>query len=309
MTHLFGPVNSRRLGMSLGVDLIPPKTCTFDCIYCEVGRTTDLTLQRRPYAADVIIREIQDYFQPDRIKPDFITLAGSGEPTLNAEIKQIITAIKQISAIPVAVLTNGALLYQPEVRQSLALADVVLPSLDAGRESTFQRINRPAAGLTLAMLLSGLKAFRREYPGQIWLEVMVLKGINDNEAELKALKREIAAIAPDKVQLNTAVRPVTDARAKPLNREEMAGIAAYLGEGAEVIAASERSSPGFAAATDRALVDMLARRPMTARDLAQALGMALAQVEKRLHRLQTKGLISQEFHRKEDFYRSKPQGI
>lgn len=307
MSYLFGPVNSRRLGLSLGVDLIPPKTCTFDCIYCEVGPTTHLTLQRRPYAADAIIREVRDYFQQAHLTPDFITLAGSGEPTLNAEIKQIITAIKQISDIPVAVLTNGALLHQAEVRQALAEADVVLPSLDAAREETFHRLNRPAAGLTLAMILSGLQAFRREYRGQIWLEVMLLKGINDDEAELEALKREIAALAPDKIQLNTAVRPVAVARALPLNREEMDAIALYLGEGTEVIAASDRSSQRAPAATDRALVDMLARRPMTARDLAQALGMTLPQVEKRLHRLQAAGLISQDFHQQEDFYRSKPQ--
>ena len=307
MSHLFGPVNSRRLGLSLGVDLIPPKTCTLDCIYCEVGRTTELTLARRPYAADAIIQEVRDYFQQAHITPDFITLAGSGEPTLNAEMKKIITVIKQTSDIPVAVLTNGALLHQAEVRQALAEADVVLPSLDAAREETFRRINRPAPGLTLAMVLSGLKDFRREYRGQIWLEVMLLKGINDGEAELQALKREIAALAPDKVQLNTAVRPVADAGAQPLNREEMEAIAAYLGEGVEIIAASDRSSPGAPAGTDRTLVDMLARRPMTARDLAQALGMTMPQVEKRLHRLQAAGLISQNFHQQEDFYRRKPQ--
>ena len=307
MSHLFGPVNSRRLGLSLGVDLVPPKTCAFDCIYCEVGPTTDLTLQRRPYAAEAIIQEVRDYFQQAHITPDFITLAGSGEPTLNEEMKKIITAIKQTSDIPVAVLTNGALLHQAEVRQALAQADVVLPSLDAAREETFRRINRPAPGLTLAMVLSGLKDFRREYRGQIWLEVMVLKGINDNETELQALKQEIAALAPDKIQLNSAVRPVADAGAQPLNREEMEAIAAYLGEGVEIIAASDRSSSGASAVTDGALVDMLARRPMTARDLAQALGMTMPQVAKRLHRLQAAGLISQNFHQQEDFYRSKPQ--
>jgi wyosine [tRNA(Phe)-imidazoG37] synthetase (radical SAM superfamily) len=307
MSHLFGPVNSRRLGLSLGVDLVPPKTCTFDCIYCEVGRTTDLTLQRRPYAADAIIQEVGDYFRQAHRAPDFITLAGSGEPTLNAEIKKIITAIKQATDIPVAVLTNGALLHQAEVRQALDQAEVVLPSLDAAQEETFRRINRPIAGLSVAMLLSGLKAFRREYRGQIWLEVMVLKGINDNEAELDSLKQALAAIAPDKIQLNTAVRPVVDASAGPLNREEMESIAAYLGEKAEVIAASEQSSPGGAGATDRALMEMLARRPMTARDLATALGLPLPQMEKRLHRLKNAGLICRDFYRQENFYRSKPQ--
>jgi len=172
MAHLFGPVNSRRLGLSLGVDIIPFKTCTFDCIYCEVGPTTHLTLERRPYAVDAIIQEVEEYFRKAHITPHFITLAGSGEPTLNVGIGKIIAAIKKISDVPVAVLTNGALLYQAEVRQALAAADVVLPSLDAAREETFRRINRPAPGLTLEMILAGLKAFRKEYGGQLWLEIL-----------------------------------------------------------------------------------------------------------------------------------------
>jgi wyosine [tRNA(Phe)-imidazoG37] synthetase (radical SAM superfamily) len=307
MTHLFGPVNSRRLGLSLGVDVIPPKTCTFDCIYCEVGRTTHLTLERRSYAVRAIIQEIQEYFQDAHITPDYITLAGSGEPTLNAGIGEIITTIKTITALPVAVLTNGALLYQAEVRRELTAADVVLPSLDTAREGSFRRINRPAAGLTLEMILTGLEAFRQECDGQMWLEIMLLRGINDQEPELAALKKAIARISPDKVQLNTAVRPVVDACAQALNRDEMAAIAVYLGEGAEVVAVFDRAGGAGATVEDSAFVDMLARRPMTAKDLAQALGLPLAQVEKRLNRLQAAGLISQDFYQREGFYRSQPQ--
>jgi wyosine [tRNA(Phe)-imidazoG37] synthetase (radical SAM superfamily) len=307
MTHLFGPVNSRRLGLSLGVDLLPPKTCTFDCIYCEVGRTTHLTLERRPFHVEAIFREIREYFQNPPAAPDYITLAGSGEPTLNAGIGEIITAIKDATAIPVAVLTNGALLYQAEVQQALAGADVVLPSLDAAREETFRRINRPAPGLTLKMILVGLKSFRKEYPGQLWLEVMLLKGINDTDAELAALKREIAAIAPDKVQLNTAVRPVVENYAHALNRAEMEAIARHLGGDVEVIASFDRPYRKAAAAQDSEVVDMLSRRPMTARDLAEALGLPLPQVEKRLHRLQAAGLIFQNFYEHEGFYRSEPK--
>jgi wyosine [tRNA(Phe)-imidazoG37] synthetase (radical SAM superfamily) len=304
MTYLFGPVNSRRLRLSLGVDLIPPKTCTFDCIYCEVGRTTHLTLKRRPFEVGAIIREIQEYFQNPPTTPDYITLAGSGEPTLNAGIGEIITAIKDTTAIPVAVLSNGALLYQAEVRQALTGADVVLPSLDAAREETFRLINRPAPGLTLEMVLAGLKAFRKEYRGQIWLEVMLLKSINDGEEELAALKREIAAIAPDKVQLNTAVRPVVETYARALNRGEMETIAAYLGQAVEIIAAFDRPKRAAAAAKDSEVVDMLCRRPMTARDLAEALGQPLPLVVKRLHRLQAAGLISRKLYEHEGFYLS-----
>lgn len=308
MSYLFGPVNSRRLGRSLGVDVIPRKTCTFDCIYCEVGRTTDLTLKRRPFAGEAIVREIREYFQKAHIVPDFITLAGSGEPTLNMEIGPIIAAIKQLTDIPVAVLTNGALLWQEEVRRALAAADVVLPSLDAAREETFRRINRPAPGLNLDQVLAGLRAFRQEYAGQLWLEVMLLKGLNDQEPELAALKREIDRIAPDKVQLNTAVRPVAEAWARPLSWPELAAVAACLGEKAEIIASFSRPAPGSPdTVTDQAVVEMLARRPMTAPDLAQALGLPLPQLEQRLHRLQAAGLISQNTYQLKSFYQSKPQ--
>ncbi len=306
MAYLFGPVNSRRLGLSLGVDIIPPKTCTFDCIYCEVGRTTELTLSRRPFAGQAIVREIREYFQKVRIVPDFVTLAGSGEPTLNTELSHIIEAIKQLTEIPVAVLTNGTLLYQEEVRRALAAADVVLPSLDAAREETFRRLNRPAPGLTLEMILTGLKAFRQEYGGQFWLEVMLLKGANDREADLAALRREIKKLSPDKVQLNTAVRPGAEAWVQPLSRPEMEAVAAYLGNGVEIIAAFDRPGRRAAVVSDSTLVDMLARRPMTAKDLAQALGQPLPQVEKRLHRLQAAGLISFDLYQQERFYRREP---
>ena len=303
MTHLFGPVPSRRLGGSLGVDLVPPKTCTYDCIYCEVGPTTRLTLERQPYRVEEIIREIEAYLEATPLLPDFLTLAGSGEPTLNRGIEQIIAVIKERTEIPVAVLTNGALLFLPEVRRALRLADVVLPSLDAAREKTFRRINRPAPGLTLERLLSGLKSFRREFQGQVWLEVMLLKGLNDTAEELEALKREIARLHPDKVQLNTAVRPVVEASALALDREEMAAAAAFLGDTAEVIAHFDRQPARPAALPDDAFLEMLARRPMTAKDLALALGVPLDQVRRRLKRLHTAGLVSRDLYRDQGFYR------
>ncbi len=166
MAHLFGPVPSRRLGRSLGVDLIPPKTCPYDCIYCEVGPTTCQTRERFSYQTEAIIQELADYLKDPGVRPDVITLAGSGEPTLNQGLGRIIREIKAMSQIPVAVLTNGALLYLPEVRRELAAADVVLPSLDAAREETYRAINRPLPELSLESLLEGLTAFRREYRGR-----------------------------------------------------------------------------------------------------------------------------------------------
>jgi wyosine [tRNA(Phe)-imidazoG37] synthetase (radical SAM superfamily) len=303
MAHLFGPVPSRRLGRSLGVDLIPPKTCPYDCIYCEVGPTTHQTRQRFPYRTEAIIRELAGYLKEPAPAPDVITLAGSGEPTLNLGLGRIIEAIKAMTRIPVAVLTNGALLYLPEVRRELAEADLVLPSLDAAREATYQAINRPLPELTLKSLLEGLTSFRREYRGQIWLEIMLLQGINDTEAELSLLRQAIGQIAPDKVQLNTAVRPVVEAGARPLERGAMEAAAAFLGGPVEVIAAFHRKDIAGDNYRDDYLVEMLSRRPMTAPDLAQALGLPLVQVVARLKRLQASGRISFDRYHDQEFYR------
>ncbi len=306
MIYLFGPVPSRRLGRSLGVDLVPAKTCTFDCIYCEVGPTSHRTLKRREYQIEAIIRELEDYLKDPGVAPDFITLAGSGEPTLNLGLGRIIGAIKQLTTIPVAVLTNGSLFFDPEVRRQLASAEVVLPSLDAAREKTFQTINRPHPRLSLEKVVSGLEAFRREYAGQIWLEIMLLKGLNDGEADLAALRQAIGKMAPDKVQLNTTVRPVVEDYARPVSPQEMAAIAAFLGEGVEVIAAFDRAPVRSGDTRDADFLEMLSRRPMTAQDLARALGLPLTQVRKRLAHLQNDGLISCDRYQNQGFYRSQP---
>jgi len=303
MAHLFGPVPSRRLGRSLGVDLIPPKTCPYDCIYCEVGPTTRQTRRRFAYRTDAIIGELTECLRDPAPAPDVITLAGSGEPTLNLGLGRIIEAIKAMSQIPVAVLTNGALLYLPQVRRELAAADLVLPSLDAAREETYLAINRPLPELTLDRLIDGLTAFRREYRGQIWLEVMLIKGINDTEAELVLLRQALGKIAPDKVQLNTVVRPGVEESARPLDTGAMAAAAAFLGGPVEVIAAFDREDMVGSPREDEDLVEMLSRRPMTAPDLAQALGLPLVQVVARLKRLQDSGRISHNRHHDQEFYR------
>ncbi|MBM4285972.1 MAG: radical SAM protein [Deltaproteobacteria bacterium] len=303
MTHIFGPVPSRRLGLSLGVDLAPAKTCTYDCLYCEVGPTTSLTMERFAYREAEILAELEAYLKEGGGSPDVITLAGSGEPTLNLGLGRIIRAWKDLSDIPVAVLTNGALLHREEVRRELAPADIVLPSLDAGREETFRRLNRPVPGLTLALVAGGLVEFRREYRGAIWLEVMLLKGMNDSEPELEPLRRLLREIAPDKVQINTAVRPVAHASACALDAAEMAAAAAYLGDNVEVIASCRRRGARTAIG-DGAFLAMLARRPMTARDLAQALGLGLEQVKSRLHHLAEAGLVSLDRYHREGFYRA-----
>ncbi len=301
-SYLFGPVPSRRLGRSLGVDLIPRKTCPFDCIYCEVGPTSNQTETRLDYEAEAIVAELSAFLTGGAPELDFITLAGSGEPTLNLALGSIIRRLKELTAIPVAVLTNGALLHLPEVRRELKYADLVLPSLDAAREQAFKNVNRPLPGYPLSRLLQGLETFRREYPGRIWLEVLLLKGLNDSEEDLEALRQALRTLAPDKVQLNTMVRPGRSGQAQPLSFEALAAIASTLEGEVEVIASCKHPRQAAAAADDATLVSMLARRPMTAADLAGVLGLPLPLVQGRLQRLKEAGQISCNYFHNEDFY-------
>ncbi len=303
MNYLFGPVASRRLGLSLGVDLIPSKTCPLDCIYCEVGRTTVKTLERREYIpAAAIMAELTAYFAGDNPKPDYVTLAGSGEPTLNSGLGQIIAHLKQLTQTPVAVLTNGVLLSDPQVRQEIAAADVILPSLDAVTEELFQKINRPPAGLRVEDLIAGLQALRREYDGRIWLEILLLQGLNDTPAELAKLKDAIAAIRPDEVHLNTLVRPGVEDYALAVRPEVLAAAARFLGPSAKVIASPPRQFHSQIPLSDADFLASLARRPQTAADLAAVLRLPEAEVAARLKNLVREGRLRTSRHQQQIFY-------
>ena len=223
--HLFGPVPSRRLGISLGLDLVPMKTCTLNCIYCECGRTTHLTLNRREYVPFDEVKKELFHFLSHNPRPDYITFSGSGEPTLNSTIGDVIHFIKtQTFNIPVAVLTNGTLLFQRKVRDDIKDATVVIPSLDAVTKKTFAKIVRPDPKLNIDAIISGLIQFRKEYSGQIWLEIFIVPGINDTKEELTAIKGAIAKIRPDTVQLNTLDRPGTVQDIRSATRKELKSI-------------------------------------------------------------------------------------
>ena len=216
MGYLFGPVLSRRLGLSMGVDLLKFKTCNLDCVYCELGRTACLTACRDRFVPrEKVLKEIE----LRRDEPfDYLTFAGSGEPTLSQDLGEVVARAKKIVDSPVAVITNSTLLSSPSVRKEVAAADVVLPSLDAASQEAFSAINRPARGLLAEDMIQGLKDFRREFSGKIWLEVMLVRGINDHEAEMIAKAAE--ATEPDRIQLNTVVRAPAEP-VKPLSQEEM----------------------------------------------------------------------------------------
>jgi wyosine [tRNA(Phe)-imidazoG37] synthetase (radical SAM superfamily) len=254
------------------------------------------------YPVGDIIRELEQYFSRKDTAPDYITLAGSGEPTLNRGLGRLIQAIKQLTRVPVAVLTNGSLLFLPEVRKELLDADVVLPSLDAVSESIFQTINRPAPGLQLEKIIAGLAAFRQEFSGRIWLEILLLRGINDNIEELEKFRQTLKRLRPDRVQLNTAVRPVVEDYAAPLTLAQLQAAATLLGEGVEVIADFGNSPHQTIALSDADFLETLARRPLTAEDLAEVLGLPLVVVLKKLEHLQDQGLISYNIYQHRGFY-------
>lgn len=307
--HLFGPVPSRRLGMSLGVDLVPRKVCSFDCVYCEVGKTTLLTHERKEYILFEKIREeLKHYFQenPD---PDFITFSGSGEPTLNSRIGEVVRLVRQLRpGIPIAVLTNGSMLHDPDVRKALWDADVVLPSLDAATQDVFEKINRPAKGLTIASYIQGIVDFRKEFKGKMWLEIFILPGYNDSERELTALKKAIQRINPDSVQLNTLDRPGTIADLRGATREEMESIIRFWGlDGIEIISsAPERKKvQSYRTDAEAAIIDTIARRPCTIDDLSKILGMHVSEINKYLDVLEAEQKIEHKAGSRGIFYQLK----
>ena len=291
--HIFGPVPSRRLGSSLGVDLVPYKTCSFDCIYCDLGRTTHKTADRESFVNATEIKvELEKVLPSLKRPPDYITLSGSGEPTLNREIGEIIRSIKEMTSVPLAVLTNGSLLFIGEVRDHLLDADVVLPSLDAVTPITFRTMNRPHGSLQIDKIISGLVDFRKEYRGQIWLEIVFCKAINDWKEEVAKLREVVEEVEPDRIQLNTPVRPPAEDFASPLSWEDLEVVKNRFGEKAEII--SETTIPmgeSSDSAKDGEILNLLRRRPCTAEDVSKALNLRIDDVVKYLDCLRRTGTV------------------
>ncbi|MHA1574775.1 MAG: radical SAM protein [Alphaproteobacteria bacterium] len=298
MKHLFGPVASRRLGRSLGVDLLPFKTCTLDCVYCECGCTTEKTFNRKEYVPfDEIILEIKQWFSEGG-KADYITLAGSGDPTLHSRLGDIISEIKQITNIPVCVLTNATLFSSPEVRKETALADLVVPSLDAADEETFLKINRPADSLDFKKYIEGLILFSENFTGKLWLEIFVVPGINDNENSIKALAEIAKKIKPDKIQLNTAVRPTAEKSVKPVSQENLKKLAKGFTPEAEIIAAYHHAVKSKEKVSKEKVFELLRRRPGTLEDISSGLSINIEKAKKLVSELLEEELISSN----EEFY-------
>lgn len=300
---------SRRLGLSCGIDIVPLKICTMDCIYCQLGKTAQTTIERKNYIPiEPVLAELKEALA-EGLEADYITIAGSGEPTLNSRLGELIDGIKKLTNIPIAILTNGTLLSRAEVRADCSKADVVMPSLDAGDEQTFQRINRPYHVISVEKLISGLCAFRKEFSGQIWLEVFFVEGINTGTEQIARIKEAIKLINPDRVHLNTAVRPTADPNIARLSAEKLQEIANRLGPKCEVVADFSPARSGILNKSKsedllephsvinrkaEALLSMLKRRPCSLNDICSSLGISRNEAIKHISDLQHQGIIQSE---------------
>ncbi|MGB5991634.1 MAG: radical SAM protein [Desulfobacterales bacterium] len=288
--YLFGPVPSRRLGISLGVDLVPMKTCTLNCIYCECGKTSHLTLERKEYVSFETVKKELTHYLAHHARPDVITFSGSGEPTLNSKIGDVIRFLKdRVPDVPVAVLTNSTLFSQKQVRSDIKNAVVVIPSLDAATEKIFNKINRPSPHLNVDTIVDGLIRFRKEYNGKIWLEVFIVPGMNDTIAELNALKLVIGKIKPDQVHLNTLDRPGSVSTLRAATREELERVLnVFQMENAAIVADPPEQKALFAYRKDTAaaILGTIARRPCTSKDLSEIMGLQVKEVDTYLKSLE-----------------------
>lgn len=304
LKYVFGPVPSRRLGKSLGIDLVPLKTCSFNCIYCQLGRTTNQTIERKAYVpGKKVIEELEEKLSNLSSLPDFITFSGSGEPTLNSEIGELISGIKRLTKVPIAVLTNGSLLHLETVRNALLQADLVIPSLDAASPQLWKFINRPHHSLRFSQILSGLKDFRQEFAGQVWLEVMLCAGINDGPREMKRLKEAMEWIDPDRVQLNTVIRPPAEEFAHPLSFNGLKKVKNLLGKEVEIISEFNRGDGDISGhIKEEEVINLLKRRPCTAEEISKALGYKLPSLYRVLKKLRDNQIISYQLFSGRGYY-------
>ena len=290
MSCVFGPVPSRRLGRSLGVDVVPFKTCTYDCIYCQLGRTNCKTIERREWVPlDDILQEVESRLSS---RPDYITLSGSGEPTLFSRLGDLIAGIKSMTDIPVALLTNGSLLGLPEVRAAIGNVDLLIPSLDAGDEAMFQEVNRPYEGLTFNGVIDALVTSREVHRGPYWLEVFLLAGLTATEVEVKKLAEYANLIKPDRIQINTVTRPPAERFAPGVSHKRLDELSLLFDPPAEVIVDYHNvyEQTEFSAGRD-GILSLLRRRPCTAGDIADGLGMHPNEVVKYVEELHAEGLL------------------
>ena len=303
LNYIFGPVPSRRLGFSLGIDIVPFKTCSLDCVYCQLGRTTRKTIRREGYGIPRDILVELDYVLTKGVKIDYITFSGSGEPTLNSNIGRIIAEVKGRTNIPVAVLTNGTMLHEREVRDDLRRADLVIPSLDAGTYPVFRKINRPHNSLSIGGMIEGLICFRNEFKGEIWLEIVFVKGFNDHPDEIGKIKGIIQKVRPEKVHVNTVVRPPAEDFAKGLSVDELQGIQAVLGENCSlVVRFHDKTVTTDTENIEATVLNLIKRRAVRPSDISHSLGVRRSEIDKCLKKLLQEKTICTTVHNGQIYY-------
>ena len=290
-TYLFGPVPSRRFGLSLGVDLTPHKTCSFNCIFCQLGLTPKTTLERREYVpTDAVCNELHTWLHTQG-NANYITLSGSGEPTLHARFGDILAWLNASTTIPSVLLTNGTLLHLPEVRAAAARAAIAKVSLSAWDQASFEWVNRPHPHLTFNRLLTGIQEFRQQFSGQLWLETVLINGVNAMPADVAKIAQLAKTLEPDCVHLNTAVRPPAESFAAPVPSARLAHLAELFDPPAMVVNDTVPSQTGDMRANQRSILCLLQRRPCTSRQIAAAYGMHRNEVAKYIAALMREGQI------------------
>lgn len=296
--RVFGPVLSKRLGNSLGIDVIPHKTCSYNCIYCQLGSEENtITDLKNYYSVDEIIYELKEALLNNK-NIDYITFTGSGEPTLYKDLKKLIYEIKQITDIPVCIITNGSLLYKQEMRSNLLLADLVIPSLDAGNEDAFKLIDNPNKEIDFDKMVEGLIEFKKVFKGEYWLEIFLLKDINDNEDELDDIIKIVNKIKPDRIQLITATRRVANEKAKALTDEELKKIKKYFNSRCDIEVdipnVSDNHKGNAKKITEEDIVNFLIRQPDTAYLIAKSFNEEEKRVKELLDSLVKKNKVREE---------------
>ncbi len=306
--HLFGPVPSRRLGMSLGVDLVPHKVCTLNCVYCECGVTTNITIERKEYVPVLEVIDELKHFFTENPKPDYITFSGAGEPTLNSGIGKVLNFIKENIKVPVALITNGTLFNNKNVRDEIYKTDLILPSLDAVTSQVFNKINRPEKRIKIEDCISGLISFCKEYKGLIWLEILILHGYNDHPDELVKFKEIICEINPEIIQINTLDRPGVVQNIRSATISELNAVVDFLNlPNIQLVSKIPKRNniKAYRKDIESVIIETLSRRPCTIQDLAEILGKKLNELNKYLDVLESENKINSTLQERGIFYQIK----
>ena len=287
------------------MDIIPNKLCSLDCVYCEVGVTDKRGLARKEYLpANEILIEVKEVIA-EYPNLDHITISGSGEPTLNSKIGDIIRGIKQMTKIPVAVLTNGTLLNLPEVRRDLMDADIVSPSLDAVSADVFEKVDRPNPKLRIDTIIDGIKVFRQEYQGRMWIEILFVKGMNDHDEEVFKMKQVLDEIQPERIHLNTVIRPPAYAIAQPVGEDRLKEIQKILGWRSEIIGIFKETQKIQEHTIDeQAILALLKRRAMTVDQMTESLAMRKKEIIASLKQLDREKFIKSYMFNGEEYYQA-----